>query len=80
MGKEGLLGLSQSFHPSIISTLLTASLFIIRHSGRDRDFHYNNFREAAGASVAVEDRREEGVAQGFAFRGTLRGGDRKSVV
>ena len=44
--KKGLMGLSQSFHPSIISTVLTASLFITRYSGRDRDrdSHYNNFR------------------------------------
>lgn len=35
--------------------------------------------EAAGASVVVEDRREEGVAQGFAFRGTLRGGQARAV-
>ena len=35
--------------------------------------------EAAGASVVVEDRREEGEAQGFAFRGELRGGQARAV-
>lgn len=35
--------------------------------------------EAAGASVVVEDRREEGVTQGFVFRGTLRGGQARAV-
>lgn len=35
--------------------------------------------EAAGASVEVEDRREEGEAQEFAFRGVLRSGQSRAV-